>query len=53
LDVVGKKLLQVDEGNFSEGHHKILVNRNQLSTGIYFFQIVINNESFIKKVVVN
>jgi hypothetical protein len=51
-DVAGRKLQTVLDENVAEGNHEVNLNREQLSTGIYFLQLKMNDEVVMKKVVI-
>lgn len=53
VDVTGRTIQSVIDENLSSGNHKVILNRDQLSAGIYFLQLKMNDrEVMTKKVVV-
>ena len=46
FDAIGNQIENLFEGNLSEGEHQITFNSNaRLSSGIYYYKIVFNNDS--------
>ena len=51
VDVLGRKLFNVTDDNFNNGHHQLILNLSALSNGIYFLKIENNQNRFVKKIV--
>lgn len=53
-DIVGKEVYHSEIDKLKEGNHQINLNRNQLNTsGMYMVQIMINDNVFTKKLILN
>ena len=51
-DITGQKVLVVDNGFLSAGSQRITLNCSSLATGIYFYTVRINGESYTHKMIV-
>jgi hypothetical protein len=52
VDVTGRNLQTILNGNLVAGDHELPLNRVQLSAGIYFLQLKMNEEVITKKIVI-
>ncbi|MCY7408755.1 MAG: T9SS type A sorting domain-containing protein, partial [Chitinophagales bacterium] len=52
LDLAGRKIKTLLNENLEAGDHNLKLNREQLSAGIYFLRIKMNNESSIIKIII-
>ncbi len=52
LDVNGRSLKVIAQNAFSQGSHEITFNRESLSAGIYFVQLITNEGVMMKKLVI-
>ena len=54
VDVLGREILKVADGNLSSGDHSFAVNKdNSLNTGIYFVNISLNGAKMSKKLIID
>jgi PKD repeat protein len=53
MDLTGRKVLDVNAGQMSQGAHRFDVDMSALSTGVYFLRVAVNNGILVKKVVRN
>ena len=51
-DLQGKKIKTIAEGNFSEGDHQLLLQKENLRTGAYFLKLTSNSAVSIQKVLI-
>jgi hypothetical protein len=51
-DLAGRKVQTVFEGTVEAGTQEVELNRNELTSGIYFLQLKLNNEVIIKTIVI-
>lgn len=51
-DLAGKLIRSVLDENLVEGEHKIILNRGQLASGIYFLHVQINDQVSVLKIAV-
>lgn len=51
-DLAGKLIRSVLDENLVEGEHKIILNRGQLTSGIYFLHVQINDQVSVLKIAV-
>lgn len=52
IDINGKKILTLAKGNFMKGPHSVTVNVNNLSKGIYMYQLQTGTSVFNKRLIV-
>jgi len=52
LDMAGRVLQTVAEGNYPSGLHRVTYNRNDLRPGNYFYQVKVNGSTVTKQLVV-
>ena len=52
-DITGRKLQNIKSDLFDEGVHSITWNSNNISKGVYFIRIRINNHVQNKKIIIN
>lgn len=53
LDVLGKEVTTVYNGNLAEGDHRFAIGEeSKLSSGVYFVKIILDDKSFTKKMIV-
>ena len=52
-DITGRKLQNINSNLFDEGSHSITWNSNNISKGVYFIRIRINNHVQNKKIIIN
>lgn len=50
VNVSGQKVIEVTQGWFSAGHHKITLNADQLPSGIYFLNMEAGSRQFVRKI---
>jgi hypothetical protein len=50
-DIAGRELKTISSGRFSEGINRLSINRENLSSGLYFVSIRINGALTILKVI--
>ena len=51
-NLTGQKIMTLNKGMVNSGTHQLVVDGNQLNSGIYFYTVRINNESFTHKMIV-
>ena len=52
LDLSGRKMKTLLDVNTQAGNHQLQLNRGQLSAGIYFLRVTIDEESEAVKIVI-
>lgn len=52
IDVTGKKVMSITEGNKNAGTHTIEINTNELNAGIYFYSILVDGNVITKKMTI-
>jgi uncharacterized protein (DUF1501 family) len=52
LDLGGRVLQTVAEGNYPSGTHRVTYNRNDLRPGNYFYQVKVNGSTVTKQLIV-
>jgi hypothetical protein len=52
FDVVGREVARLVDGEISPGEHSMLFNTRNLSSGVYFYQLLAGNFVQQKKMVV-
>lgn len=52
MDAQGRFILQIAEGNYSSGLHRVRFDRSNLPSGTYFYQVVQNGMGVTKKMLV-
>lgn len=53
MDVTGRKVMDVNAGQMSQGAHRFDVDMSAFTPGIYFLRVAVNNGLVVKKVVRN
>ena len=53
LDLTGKQLNVISEGNKNPGNYKLELNSENLVNGIYYLQMISNNQTSVRKMVVS
>ena len=48
-NILGEKVLSIDNKAYEAGKHKININANYLSQGVYYLHTMIGNQKFIQK----
>ncbi|MEI7980944.1 MAG: T9SS type A sorting domain-containing protein [Bacteroidota bacterium] len=51
-NIMGQKIMNIDKGFMYAGVHRMTIDGTQLSSGIYFYTVKINNETFTHKMIV-
>ncbi len=51
FDLLGREVLNVTDKEYTVGRHKIRFNGNNLTSGVYFYRIIVGNYSDTKKLV--
>ena len=51
-DVTGEKVMTIDNGFVTSGAHQLTIDASHLSTGLYFYTVKINGQSFTHKMIV-
>ena len=51
-DIVGRKLMIVNEGNKNTGKHSISIDANKFARGIYFYTLKANETSLTNRMVI-
>jgi len=51
-NIVGQKVLELQQGFVNAGNHKFILNRSQMNTGIYFYTVTLNSTSVTRKMIV-
>jgi hypothetical protein len=51
-NLMGQKIMTYNKGVVNAGAHQLVINGNQLTTGVYFYTVKISNESFTHKMIV-
>jgi xylan 1,4-beta-xylosidase len=51
MDILGKEVSVLAEGNYNYGKHSIELNASDLATGVYFYKLVTNGFVDVKKLV--
>ena len=49
VDITGKKLMTLDEGKKSAGNHYLIINADQLNSGLYFYTLTANGNRLTRK----
>ncbi|MEA3505306.1 MAG: T9SS type A sorting domain-containing protein [Bacteroidota bacterium] len=52
INLVGQKVLEINKEQLTPGTHKIEINASDLETGVYFYNVRVNNSVITKKMVV-
>ena len=52
MDVTGKVVLTSNEGDKGNGMHMLNVNTSELTAGIYFYSLIVNNHKMTKKMTI-
>jgi hypothetical protein len=52
VDVTGKVVIELNEGNIAAGAHTVVLDADKLESGIYFYSIVTDNNRITKQMVV-
>ena len=52
LDLAGRKMKTLLEENLEAGDHIVQLNRDQLTAGIYFLKVKMNDESSVLKIII-
>jgi len=52
-DITGRKVLEINEGYKPAGKHKLTLNAESLSAGIYYYTLITNNYRDTKKMVIS
>ena len=50
--VVGQKIRMMDKGNVQSGSYQFIIERESLPSGVYFFTVKLDKESFTRKMIV-
>lgn len=53
FNLTGQKVYEVHNGNSSAGTHKLTINAQDLSSGVYFYTVYAGNNTVTKKMIVN
>jgi hypothetical protein len=51
-DLIGNKILSIDETTYSAGSHMVIFNDNDLSQGVYFLKATIGDQKFTQKLTI-
>jgi hypothetical protein len=51
-NITGQKVMTMDNGFLAAGSHEFTINASQLTTGIYFYTVKINGQSYTHKMIV-
>jgi hypothetical protein len=51
-NLLGEKVLSIDESAFGTGKHTVNINANQLSQGVYYLNATIGDQKFVQKLTV-
>jgi hypothetical protein len=51
-DVTGEKVMTLDNGIITSGAHQLTIDASHLSTGLYFYTVKINGQSYTHKMIV-
>ncbi len=51
MDILGKEVSVLADGNYNYGKHSIELNASDLATGVYFYKLVANGFVDVKKLV--
>jgi hypothetical protein len=51
-NIMGQKVMTMDKGFVNSGARKFTIECSQLTTGVYFYTVKINGESFTHKMIV-
>ncbi len=54
IDVLGKKIMEVNNSNQAEGDYNVQISKNELKllSGVYFVKFTINNNTITKKLII-
>ena len=52
LDAQGRHILQIAQGQYPVGFHRIVFDRSSLNSGTYFYQVKLNGVAVTKKMLV-
>ena len=52
IDITGKKVMTIAEGNKTAGVHTIEINTDKLTSGIYFYSVTVDGNRITKKMTV-
>jgi hypothetical protein len=50
--VIGQKVLEINKGTVDSGNHYFTIDGSQLTAGVYFYTVKVDNESVTKKMIV-
>jgi pectate lyase len=50
-NILGQEVLKLVDGYVGKGRHHVLVDASQLSSGIYYYSLQVNNTSQVKKMI--
>lgn len=53
IDITGKKVMSISEGNKTIGTHTIELNTDKLNAGVYFYSLIVNGNRITKKMIVS
>jgi hypothetical protein len=51
-NVMGQKVMNMEKGASPEGSCQFVIDGSQLSSGVYFYTVRLNNESITRKMIV-
>jgi hypothetical protein len=51
-NITGQNLMTMDKGTVASGAHQFTIDASQLSTGVYFYTVIINGQSSTHKMIV-
>lgn len=51
FDVSGRKVREIENNNLNSGEHQYLVNTPELSSGVYFINVSVNEKIYTKKII--
>lgn len=49
IDVTGKKVYTLNEGNKSYGKHEFILNAADFANGVYYYSLIVNNNKLLTK----
>jgi len=51
FDIIGNKVVEVDE-YYHKGNHNLILETNSLEKGVYFVNVVVGYEKYVKRLIV-
>ena len=52
VDITGKEVLSINEGKKSSGNYTLKLNKTNLSSGIYYYSLIVDEQRLTKKMII-